>query len=98
VTVNAAEARQILLRDGAENLQDRSFGGYNLTTTMQTVQQPVQPVQPVELMPQATTHTTAGGNIRMPTTRSNWSSVRSKRRWVASTCTRTWCRSRPASP
>jgi len=67
VTVDAAgrdaEARQILLRDGAEDLQDRGFGG-GYEDTAQTVQttQTVQPVQQV----QATTQTTDTNDIRVP--------------------------------
>ncbi len=75
VTVDAAgrdaEARQILLRDGAEDLQDRGYGGgYESTdtTTTQTVQQPVQQVQPVQRVQQvqATTQTTDTNDIRVP--------------------------------
>ncbi len=74
VTVDAAgrdaEARQILLRDGAEDLQDRGFGGgYDSAATAapidtQTYQQPVQPVQPVQQV-QATTQTNTN-DVRVP--------------------------------
>ncbi len=70
VTVDAAgrdaEARQILLRDGAEDLQDRGFGGgYDDTSATQTVAY-AQPVQTVRQPMQATTQTTDTNDIRVP--------------------------------
>ncbi len=70
VTVDAAgrdaEARQILLRDGAEDLQDRGFGGgYDDTSATQTVAY-AQPVQTVRQPVQATTQTTDTNDIRVP--------------------------------
>ncbi len=67
VTVDAAgrdaEARQILLRDGAEDLQDRGYGG-GLEETQTTTTQTAAPVmQQTTQAPQATTDT---GDVRVP--------------------------------
>ena len=65
VTVDAAgrdaEARQILLRDGAEDLQDRGFGGGYDDTVATAV-----PVQAVRQPVQATTRTTDTNDVRVP--------------------------------
>jgi uncharacterized protein (TIGR02271 family) len=70
VTVDAtgrdAEARQVLLRDGAEDLQDRGFGGgYDDTAATQNVAY-AQPVQTVQQSAPATTQTTDTNDIRVP--------------------------------
>ncbi len=69
VTVNAAgrdaEARQLLLRDGAEDLQDRGFGGgYDTAAAPMAVAAP--PVQQRVQRAPATTQTVADGDIRVP--------------------------------
>ncbi len=60
-----AEVRQIMLRDGAEDLQDRGYGGgYDQTATVATApqQQYVQTAQPVQ---QVQTQT-QDGDLRIP--------------------------------
>jgi len=61
-----AEVRQIMLRDGAEDLQDRGYGGYDQTATMAAApqQQYVQTAQPVQ---QAQVQTqTQDNDLRIP--------------------------------
>jgi len=74
VTVDAAgrdaEARQILLRDGAEDLQDRGFGGYNDTAATAAPMQTTGYAQPVQTQtvqqPAQTSRTTDTNDVRVP--------------------------------
>ncbi len=74
VTVDAAgrdaEARQILLGDGAEDLQDRGFGGYDDTAATAAPMQTTGYAQPVQTQtvqqPAPTARTTDTNDVRVP--------------------------------